>query len=118
MSRLIYLDFDNVGDHGFNEWVEQRVKMIASICAITLEIKAIHKTEHGVHVILDAEWEDKKSIEPAETVALQAILGSDFKREAFNLLRAHNLGDAPTFWRDRWNVLYSEKVIYKGGVHG
>lgn len=107
MSRLLYLDFDEPIEE---EPFFRHVKMIASMCFIDLDIKAIHKTERGVHVILFAEWKDRKSLEPAEMVALQLLLGSDFKREAFNLLRAHTLGDAPAFWRDRWNVLYSEKV--------
>lgn len=108
MSRLLYLDFDEPLDDEASFF--RRVKMIASICLIDLEVKAIHKTERGVHVILLANWQDRKSLEPVEIVALQLLLGSDFKREAFNLMRAHTLGDAPAFWRDRWNVLHSEKV--------
>lgn len=107
MSKLLYLDFDEQIDE---EPFFRHVRMIASMCSIELETKAIHKTERGVHVILAAEWYDKKPIEPLEIVCLQILLGSDFKREAFNLLRAHNLGDAPAFWQDRWNVLYTEKV--------
>ena len=43
-------------------------------------------------------------------VAIQAILGSDWRRETFNLQRALVLADAPEFWHFRWNVLYSEKL--------
>ncbi len=43
-------------------------------------------------------------------VALQAILGSDARREVFNLSRALVLDSVPRFWRDRWNVLYSSKM--------
>lgn len=58
---------------------------------------------------------------PLETVALQALLGSDPLRESCNVQRArevdawerHYAGDdtpagqaAIQFWRDRWNVLY------------
>lgn len=107
MTRLLYLDFDDALDE---ERFNVHVKMISSMCSIVLDTKAIHKTERGVHVILTAEWHDKKPLEPTEIVCLQILLGSDFKREAFNLLRAHNLGDAPAFWQDRWNVLYTEKV--------
>lgn len=105
--KLLYLDFDEDLDE---KRFAVHVKMIASMCSITLETKAIHKTERGIHVILTAEWSDKQPITPTEIVCLQILLGSDFKREAFNLLRAHNLGDAPAFWQDRWNVLYTEKV--------
>lgn len=58
---------------------------------------------------------------PIETVALQAILGSDPLRESCNLQRAREVERwaldaeeggseighaAATFWRQRWNVLY------------
>jgi hypothetical protein len=48
---------------------------------------------------------------PLFIVAAQAICGSDWKREAFNLLRAKNLPNAPREWRrnGRWNTLYREK---------
>ena len=107
MSRLLYLDFDEPLDE---ERFFRHVQMVGSMCAAKLETKAIHKTARGVHVILTAEWDDKTPMEPTEIVCLQILLGSDFKRECFNLLRAHNLGDAPAFWQDRWNVLYSEKL--------
>lgn len=43
-----------------------------------------------------------------EVVALQAVLGSDPAREAYNIVRA-GLADTkqvPAYWRQRWNVLY------------
>ncbi len=104
---LLYLDFDeplNV------EELDRRIFNVANMSQIKLERLAIHATRRGHHVIVNAEWPDKKEMAPAETVALQLLLGSDPKREALNLMRAHNLGDAPDFWRDRWNVLYSEKL--------
>lgn len=107
MSRLLYLDFDESLNR---EKFFRHVQMIDSMCSVDLQVKAIHDTARGVHVILTAEWDDKKPMEPLEIVCLQVLLGSDFKRECFNLLRAHNLGDAPAFWQDRWNVLYSEKL--------
>jgi hypothetical protein len=44
-----------------------------------------------------------------ETVALQAILGSDPGREAFNLRRARlvDQGKVSRYWRQRWNVFYA-----------
>lgn len=40
---------------------------------------------------------------------LQAILGSDYRRETFNLVRVLALSDAPDFWQPRWNVFYERK---------
>lgn len=47
---------------------------------------------------------------PLAIVAMQAILGSDYRRETFNLVRALTLDSAPAFWRKRWNVLYASKL--------
>jgi hypothetical protein len=48
---------------------------------------------------------------PLETVALQAILGSDRGREACNLSRARMVTGrrVPAWWASRWNVLYRER---------
>lgn len=44
-----------------------------------------------------------------EVVALQAVLGSDAKREACNTNRARMVDGkhVPRWWRSRWNVLYA-----------
>lgn len=67
-----------------------------------------YRTKRGWHV----ELYSNLYLKPAESVALQAILGSDFKREAFNLFRAHRLSLAPAFWRalPRWNILHARKL--------
>lgn len=43
-------------------------------------------------------------------VALQAILGSDPKRETFNLVRARVLPRVPSEWRNRYSVLFGRKL--------
>lgn len=43
-------------------------------------------------------------------VALQAILGSDHKREVFNLVRARVLSRQPAEWRNRYSVLFGRKL--------
>jgi len=57
----------------------------------------------GWHVTLKLSPPPKSA---EEVVALQAILGSDLRREACNLKRARLLPVADPFWRDRWNVFY------------
>jgi hypothetical protein len=49
---------------------------------------------------------------PLAIAALQSVLGSDWKRETFNIARARKLGRAPRAWQRlaRWNALYSEKL--------
>lgn len=104
---LLYLDFDQPIDL---DELATRMINVGNMSRIKLERLAVHMTRRGYHVVVNAEWLDKKEMTPAETVALQLLLGSDVNREALNLMRAHLLGNAPTFWRDRWNVLYSEKL--------
>lgn len=47
---------------------------------------------------------------PLVVVALQAILGSDARRETFNLLRARALPRVPAEWRTRYSVLFGRKL--------
>lgn len=57
-------------------------------------------------------WHLRLAVSPtctlAETIALQAILGSDVYREANNLMRARQVDRVPKFWRRSAcvNVLY------------
>lgn len=43
-------------------------------------------------------------------VALQAILGSDPRREVFNLVRARALRRVSAEWRNRYSVLFRSKL--------
>ena len=59
-------------------------------------------------------WHVVMRVRPAptsatEVVALQALLGSDARREACNLYRALSMSSAPQWMRDRWNVLYTRE---------
>lgn len=61
------------------------------------------RTRRGWHVVI--RWNRK--FEPAERVALQAVLGSDVKRETLNLMRV--IGGRHR-GNKRWNILYSHKI--------
>jgi len=65
------------------------------------------RTARGFHVVVTAIAPERTT--DLHVVAAQAILGSDPRREAFNLARVHHiaLGNVPPFWRARWNVLYA-----------
>lgn len=110
MHYLIYLDIDEKQTPERIEMLNETIRRVSSMLHCRLELVAVHDTARGFHAIVNANWSDAKPITPLETVCLQLLLGSDPKRETFNFLRARNLGDAPAFWRDRWNVLYSEKI--------
>ena len=49
-----------------------------------------------------------RRVSPQSLVAAQALCGSDFKRETFNLFRARRLRFVDRWWREpsRWNVMY------------
>lgn len=71
------------------------------------------KTRRGWHVVIEV----RRRLAPKTVVALQAILGSDPRRELFNLVRVLGLARHSMFWRERWNVLYSthERGIKENG---
>lgn len=50
---------------------------------------------------------------PMETVALQAVCGSDLAREANNVLRVNQLPHVSRYWRTRWNVFYQGFSVSK-----
>lgn len=66
------------------------------------------RTRRGWHVLIGLN----QNLQPAEIVALQAILGSDDRREALNIMRviAIRKRDPGPFWRNRWNLLFSRKL--------
>lgn len=70
------------------------------------------KTRKGWHVwfFVYDQRRPRKTFTAAELVALQAVLGSDRKRENLNLMRALRLRGASTFAKQRWNLLFSRKV--------
>jgi len=83
--------------------VEWRCQQLVRLGVIRVRMIRYDRTAHGWHVIVDVPGR-RSSL---EVVALQAIIGSDWKREAFNLMRVKNLDGVPLYWRQRWNVLYS-----------
>ena len=64
------------------------------------------RTEHGWHVKVTLT----RRCAPLVVVALQAILGSDPKRETFNLVRARALPRLPPEWRSRYSVFFGRKL--------
>lgn len=66
------------------------------------------RSRRGWHVIVPIDT----PLLPAEQVALQAILGSDSRRELLNAMRviAMRRKGARRFWRARWNLLYAHKL--------
>ncbi len=64
------------------------------------------RTERGWHVKVALT----RRCAPLVVVALQAVLGSDPRREVFNLLRARALPRVPAEFRNRYSVLFGRKL--------
>ena len=79
-----------------------RLTMLVRLHRLTVVATCYRQTRHGWHVRIVLA----QRIAFARVVCLQAILGSDWKREAYNSRRALNWRTVPPFWRQRANVLY------------
>ena len=70
----------------------------------------LHRTRKGWHIVVSLNTR----LTPPETIALQAILGSDIKREALNMARwmgvRKKYNSLPKFWKERWNLMFEEKL--------
>lgn len=97
-------------DGPFPEDFLYRVSVLCRHQAWTVTAIMIRKTKHGWHAIITLD----AMVEPIIIVAAQAILGSDWKRENFNLFRAQQLPKLPATWREarRWNALYTSHVHF------
>jgi len=95
------VDIDN------NEAPQIPIESLCHIAGLSVEWIRWDKTEHGWHVTIQV----REKLTLAETIAAQAILGSDRKREMLNLARCISLRKRPSrYWEARANILYSRKV--------
>jgi len=80
-DRVIKLDLDRKPV----SWrrLARRLKLAEHLFGLKIEKIVIHETNHGYHVRILT----RKKLEPVVIVALQACLGSDYKRELLNLRR-------------------------------
>lgn len=103
-ANKVYLDFD------MGRRSPRVTPIFVTFRAIGIRTKWVRfdRTRKGWHVILCLNTE----ISPSQTIALQAILGSDKRRETLNLMRVMEMErhGATPFWRKRWNLLYERKL--------
>lgn len=93
------LDFDS--DRIPTDFVD-RLIMLVRLHSLTVRTICYRRSLHGWHVRVCVAGR----LGFLRVVAFQAILGSDWKREAYNSRRARNWRDVSPFWRERANVLY------------
>lgn len=104
MSVLL-LDLDTADDlHAYRG----RRRWVLDTLQVTMVAEHIVRSPGGggYHVQVHVQ----EPLDPVMVVTLQALLGSDYKREVFNLVRVRQLDYVPAFWQSRWNVLYSDKL--------
>lgn len=98
-----YLKCDYDGTIPRDVWA--RLEMIARLHRLPVEWVRIDRTRHGYHMTIRI----RRRVAMRRVILLQAVLGSDWKREAFNSARAWR-ANVPAFWRRRFNVLYSRHI--------
>lgn len=89
-----------------------RTAWLCRRCGWTLRAVSLARSARGWH----GEVLVRDRLTPLAIVAAQAILGSDWGREAHNLARVLMLDRAAPLWRTRWNVLYSGKTVRRDGL--
>lgn len=80
----------------------ERMDFLMRLLRLHPIVTCIRRTRHGWHVMLTV----RETLEPLEVVAIQAIAGSDWRRESFNTMRVRAWPKLSRFWRARWNTLY------------
>lgn len=106
-SRKAYIDFDRPNLRRLKTQIYFTIARAIGIRLRAIEYRR-RRGGRGWHVVLHLA----EPMEPAELIALQAICGSDTRREYLNLHRvlAIRKHGAPAFWQKRWNILFSGKV--------
>lgn len=99
---MIRVDYDGLLPHD----LYARIRFVADVLKRRVRWWTVRRTRRGWHL----EVAESPALNPVATVAAQAILGSDPRREAFNLARALVVPHVPKMWRDRFNVLYVRKI--------
>lgn len=101
MGSCIKLDFDQKIDF---DRLCTSIEVYTKHSGNKLKDLDLYRTTNGWHCYLYFS----KDIAPVNIVALQAIMGSDYIRELFNLFRANNNNISD---RD-WNVLFRKKYEF------
>lgn len=79
-----------------------RVAFVCRVHRCRVVLIETRRTRRGYHVVITVA----QRVSFARVILMQALLGSDWKRELFNSRRAMAWRDVPAFWRNRANVLY------------
>lgn len=90
-----------------------RIGHVCAMANVRVVWWSLYRTVKGWHL----EVACVGRLSPMAIVAAQAMLGSDWKREAFNMSRVRALRHANPAARAGWNVLFRRKIrvpLHKG----
>jgi hypothetical protein len=87
-----------------------KMYFVTDVLGVSFTGIKVYETSKGIHVYLDAESE--RPLTPLEIIIIQLALGSDYKRELYNLRRARAWLDGEEL-ENNWNTLFKYK--YKNG---
>ncbi len=110
---LVDIDFKPLTDYGFIKLLDDfawKMYFVSDILKLTFTDLEVYETAKGWHIYLTCTSE--KPLTPLEIIIIQLALGSDYKRELFNLRRARAWLEGEEL-DEGWNVLYRYK--YKSG---
>jgi len=107
MTVLLKVDYDAAR---LPDALEDRIGHVAACMGARVKWYALNRSSGGVGWHLRVCVTGRHG--PARVVLAQSLLGSDWRREAFNLARARGLRGAGELARTRWNVLYGRKWTF------
>lgn len=101
--KKIFLDFDFRRTPRFLS-----IFTLLRMCGLHVQYMRDDRTRKGWHRIIQI----RERLSPSELVALQALCGSDRRREGLNLMRVLRSRERgmSDFEGARWNILYSRKL--------
>lgn len=88
--------------------IDERVQWCITMLRWPVLWMSYYRTQRGWHL----EIALSRTVHPWRLIAAQAILGSDYRRETFNLRRTGNWRRLSRRARDRWNVLFRRKFTF------
>lgn len=86
--------------------IEDALYLVCRYCGWNITALSWRRTENGWHV----EVFLVRPITPLRAIAAQAILGSDWRREALNLAKWRRRHPRGSLERQEWNVLFTRKI--------
>ena len=96
----IYCDFDRAKRPTLSGlWT------LARLCGLRIRWVRLDRTRRGWHMVCQLH----AALEPLAIVAIQAILGSDYRRESLNLMRCLS-GPRGKNQARGWNILFRRKL--------